>query len=146
MHDPFPAPAALDGPQRVVVLRAPVSPGWLRALPAAPDGTTVSVSLTEPSSALRDRARLRDLGYVPLGAVRGERNGDWADFGLPAEGIARHRDWATDVLAATGGRLLDPALGPARLALGRVVDAHAEVTAGDRERPRDPVGPPPASQ
>lgn len=149
MHEASPARSPGDGPQRVVVVRVPVTPGWVGTLPPAPTDGTVSVSLTDPRSAMRDAAGLRALGYLPLGLVSGgAQGGDWADFGLAAESLARHPGWVEALVRAHSGRLLDPALGPARLALGPVARAHEAIsprtpqapTTTARHRPAAPEG------
>ncbi|QBI21381.1 hypothetical protein ER308_18620 [Egibacter rhizosphaerae] len=111
-----------DGPHRLLVVRVPIIPGWLAAVPASPSAT-VTVSLTDPRGAIQNASELMSLGYRPLGTAGGRQAGDWADFGIAANAAARERDWL-DRLLDSGGRLLDPALGPARLLLGSVADTH----------------------
>ena len=146
MHHASPARSPGDGPQRVVVVRVPVTPGWVGTLPPAPADRTVSVSLTDPRSAMREAAGLRALGYVALGLVSGgAQRGDWADFGLAAESLARHPSWIEVLVRTKGGRLLDPALGPARLALGPVAQAHESISPRTPEASATTTRPRPAT-
>lgn len=121
---PPPAPAdeleADDG----VLLRIPAPDDrWLEALPPAPYGAEVTVSLTDPRAAIRHAARLVELGYVPVGAAGAGADERWADFVAPRDVLDEDPAWRLR-LTSDGMRVYDSALGPVRALLGPIFAAH----------------------
>lgn len=114
------ADAALDG----VLVRRPATEDWLSTLPAAPYDQEVTVSLTDAAAAIRHSAELAARGYVPVGAAGCVRGGVvTADFLVPRALATGSFDWLVSLLGPDG-KVYEPGLGPVRLLLKPVLDAH----------------------
>lgn len=107
-----------------ILLRIPApDDGWIDRLPPAPDGADITVSLTDPTAAIRHAARLAELGYLPVGSAALAGDLRWADLLVPRAVLDEDPSWRLR-LTVEGLRVYDAALGPVRLALRSVLAAH----------------------
>lgn len=117
-------PRADGGPGGGLLVRRPVTPGWLGKLPQAPPSVEVTVSLTDATAAIRHAAELAALGYVPVGAAGCPADDEGsADFLVPRAVAAARKGWLRELLGPEG-RLYEPAMGPVRALLGGILEAH----------------------
>ena len=120
-----PDPPAPSGAEPGLLLRIPAPDDrWLDRLPPAPDGADITVSLTDPAAATRAAARLRELGYAPVGCAGAGADPRWADLLVPRAVLDDDPSWRLR-LTVEGMRVLDPAHGPVRALLAPVLTAHA---------------------
>ena len=114
-----------------LLVRLPARHGWLSAVPPAPAGALVTVSLTEASAAIFHSAELTSRGYEPIGvAGEGGEGRHWADFLVPRALAGAEPSWVR-LLCGPDGRLYEPMLGPVRLLFAPVLAAHAGFSRGE---------------
>lgn len=104
--------------------------GWLDRLPPAPGSEEVTVSLTDPSAAIRHAARLIRMGYTPVGSAGAGADRRWADIVASRALLDSEPAWRERLLT-DGCRVYASAHGPVRALLGGILSAHdREATGG----------------
>lgn len=120
---PYPSPPTprIDG----LLVRRPLAAGPLRSLPVVPAGAEVTASVSDPATAIRHAAELRDRGYRPVGSAAAPADGGevWVDFVVDRALCRTDERWVRLLIGASG-RIYDPRLGPVQALLGPVLAVH----------------------
>jgi hypothetical protein len=110
-------------PLEGALVRLPADADALRALPPAPPGDVVSVSLSSLAAAEAAADLLTGLGYRVVGVAPSAGPGAVADFFVPQPVLERHPRWWRS-LADRADRTFSLAAGPVQIALADVLRLH----------------------
>ena len=109
------------------ILRVEAARGWAAALPAVPDGYTVTVSVTVASALRGQRPVLEELGYAVSGICdvgHPSSAGPFAHLVVPAALAVEHPEWWR-AAAARGDRAYPVAMGPVAMRFRDLIAFHS---------------------
>ena len=109
------------------ILRVEAGRGWAAALPAVPEGYTVTVSVTTASALRGQRPVLEGLGYSVSGICdvgHPATAGPFAHVVVPAALAVEHPDWWR-AAAARGDRAYPVAMGPVAMRFRDLIAFHS---------------------